>query len=278
MNIWKRLINIFSKKQNTDNQMLGETELYAILEKSKTKTIKVEAVEEDNLPILSSKFLGVPYFPKDKIYPTDSENKPMILLAQINFEEVPFLDIEYPNNGILQFYISAYDDLNGLNFDNYCDQTNFRVIYHEFINEDKQQLELPIFEQKDLEYVPITKEHRLNYRIIEEYVPATDWRFELFFNKNFYNFWEDANNDTLIENYCDKITSSGHKIGGYAYFTQEDIRSKDEHSDYELLLQIDSNENDTIMWGDVGVANFFITKEALKNKDFSNVLYTWDCC
>jgi uncharacterized protein YwqG len=51
-------------------------------------------------------------------------------------------------------------------------------------------------------------------------------------------------------------------------------------SDYELLLQIDSSEAeaDEICWGDVGVGNFFIRREDLRNRDFSKVLYTWDCC
>jgi uncharacterized protein YwqG len=31
------------------------------------------------------------------------------------------------------------------------------------------------------------------------------------------------------------------------------------------------------MFGDVGVANFFITEEDLKKKDFSKVIYNWDC-
>ncbi|MFR5020261.1 DUF1963 domain-containing protein [Faecalibacillus intestinalis] len=29
--------------------------------------------------------------------------------------------------------------------------------------------------------------------------------------------------------------------------------------------------------GDSGVGNFFISKEDLKNKDFSHVRYYWDC-
>ena len=32
------------------------------------------------------------------------------------------------------------------------------------------------------------------------------------------------------------------------------------------------------MWGDSGVANFFINKEDMKNKKFDNILYNWDCC
>lgn len=43
-----------------------------------------------------------------------------------------------------------------------------------------------------------------------------------------------------------------------------------------LLFQLDTVED--IMWGDSGVANFFISRDALKNKDFSKVYYNWDCC
>ncbi len=32
-----------------------------------------------------------------------------------------------------------------------------------------------------------------------------------------------------------------------------------------------------IMWGDAGVANFFIEEEDLKNKRFDRVMYNWDC-
>ena len=43
-----------------------------------------------------------------------------------------------------------------------------------------------------------------------------------------------------------------------------------------LLLQIDTDDSLNIMWGDSGVANFFIKKEDLLNLDFSNVIYNWD--
>jgi len=29
--------------------------------------------------------------------------------------------------------------------------------------------------------------------------------------------------------------------------------------------------------GDAGVLNFFINREKLKNKDFTEILYNWDC-
>ena len=66
-----------------------------------------------------------------------------------------------------------------------------------------------------------------------------------------------------------------HRIGGYPYFTQQDPREEDSPFT-ELLLQMNS-DGDYIMWGTMGVANFFIRKEDLKEKNFEEVLYNWDC-
>ncbi|SUC47704.1 Domain of uncharacterised function (DUF1963) [Providencia stuartii] len=72
--------------------------------------------------------------------------------------------------------------------------------------------------------------------------------------------------------------SNGHRIGGYPFFTQTDPREyRKEIQDYVLLLQIDSDYETGILWGDIGVGNFFIHPEDLKNKDFSKVVYNWDC-
>ena len=72
--------------------------------------------------------------------------------------------------------------------------------------------------------------------------------------------------------------NEGHWLGGYPYFTQDDPRFS--RPDYaactRLLFQMDSSED--ILWGDMGVGNFFIAPEDLQQLDFSRVLYTWDCC
>ena len=46
------------------------------------------------------------------------------------------------------------------------------------------------------------------------------------------------------------------------------------HNDV-LLFQMDSEGK--IGWGDMGIANFFISLSDLKAHDFTNVLYNWDC-
>jgi uncharacterized protein YwqG len=97
-----------------------------------------------------------------------------------------------------------------------------------------------------------------------------------FNDKDYWDFQETLTKDQTEE--INKIIDgTGHKIGGYAYFTQADVRdyNKDLKQDL-LLLQIDTDEE--IMFGDSGVANFFINPEDLKNRRFEKAWFNWDCC
>lgn len=253
-----------------------------LLEPSKTNTIHIQATVAQDLPLTASKFIGKPYLPVGESYPLASDGTPMMLLAQINFAELPPLE-DYPTEGILQFYIHPYSDAYGVDFGehypaNTIEQKGFRVIFHEKVEANQAQTVLPTFDTKKISS-PIFQEHSLQFALKEEYVPSTDWRFEQYFGQEFFVFSNNNGTDKLWDDYCDNYNSSGHKIGGYACFTQWDIRSKDLFSDYELLLQIDTDATgELICWGDSGVGNFFIRREDLRNRDFSKVLYTWDCC
>jgi uncharacterized protein YwqG len=72
------------------------------------------------------------------------------------------------------------------------------------------------------------------------------------------------------------IKNSGHRLGGYPFFTQEDPRM--DSSNYDtLLFQLDSDDEAAIQWGDMGICNFFIHSEKLIKAQFDDVLYNWDC-
>lgn len=252
-----------------------------LLEPSKTNTIHIQATVAQDLPLTASKFIGKPYLPVGESYPLASDGTPLMLLAQINFAELPPLD-DYPTEGILQFYVHPYSDTYGVDFsgnypENTIEQKDFRVVFHEKVQASQAQTALPTFDAERI-ISPVFQEHALQFSVGEEYVPSTDWRFEQYFGQEYFVFSNNQGTEELWRDYNDHYNSSGHKIGGYACFTQWDIRSKDLFSDYELLLQIDSTEADEICWGDVGVGNFFIRREDLRNRDFSKVLYTWDCC
>ena len=259
---------------------------------SKTDYYQIKIIPNITPEIFDSKLGGLPYWTPDKNYPTNPDGKKLILLSQINFDREN-VDSPLPTSGMLQFFITD-DDVMGMNFDNQTVQNNFRVIYHENIDynvtrETIQKLGIPNSNEKTVECFPIFKESKISLQKEVDYIKYGDVRFENFFqiaykevfNKelqkenSYINILSDDERDRLdqgLEN-----NSSNHKMLGYSFFTQEDPRYDKKYRDYEiLLLQIDS-EGEYVLWGDAGIGNFFISKKALLEKDFTNVLYNWDC-
>lgn len=256
--------------------------------------------------VSDSKLGGVPYFPKGMEYPVarncDGEGKPLFLLAQLNFEQLPAID-GFPEKGILQFFAGySGDDCYGINFEDYQKQEGFRVIYHSDIIADESKLmssaDMPGFEEI---FLPFKGEFLLKPKCVElSYANPEFYGFEnaavKAYNKLFGGnvvsvFGSEYRNEigirtldeSLYNAICDVEYNHIHsRIGGYPFFTQEDPRPCCE--EYErcdvLLFQLDSEGDgeDEIMWGDCGVGNFFINAADLKNLDFSKVLYSWDCC
>lgn len=241
--------------------------------------IRIQAVPDQPLTLWQSKFGGLPYLPKDTAYPSDAEGKPLRLLAQFNFAEIPHV-ADFPEQGILQFYIAADDDLYGLDFDNQFAQDQFRVLYFEQVIEDESQLlaDFGFLRQDSDALTPITGEYALYFDVDEAPISLGDANFSALIGRDAYDDADDA--DAFFEAYDDLFNGAGHKLGGYPFFTQEDPREyQKELRPYVLLFQMDTDDSNgvDIMWGDSGVANFFIQLEDLKNKDFSRVMYNWDC-
>ena len=244
--------------------------------------IKVRTSNRKN-GLYCSKFAGLPYMPKSMTYPTDSAGKPMKLLAQLNFEEVPTLD-PLPKQGILQFFIAVEDDVMGADFDDLTNQKNFKVLFHDTIERDITQLRTDFshVEELDASYFPIGKEAALHFSV--EHEPVCDGVFNmdelLGEGVNLHVPVDEKGEKELWESYSDTFSGEGHKMLGYPCFAQNDPREWDKHlQEYNLLLlQIDSDYENEIEWGDSGVANFFIKEDDLRNRNFSNILYNWDCC
>ncbi|MFC3903115.1 Uncharacterized protein YwqG [Acinetobacter marinus] len=241
----------------------------------------------DDLALWQSKVGGDPYMPLDVKFPEDQNGQPLALLAQINFAEMP-AHADFPTQGILQFFIGS-DDLYGLDFDDQQRQDGFRVLYYEQVINDPAQL------QQDFSAInakrhadaslPFSGQYAIQFELNHQFISISDFSFasKIFAVDQLYDFEAQYGGDDLwqdmIEPYSEVVSANGHQLGGYPFFTQEDPRSDTpKWQNYQLLLQIDTDdaEND-IMWGDSGVGNFFIDPVDLKNKDFSKVMYNWDC-
>lgn len=265
-------------------------------EKELVNKVIAELDKETRVPILrlkltkapvsiySSKVGGTPYVPSKEAIPLDADGVPLRMLAQIDCKELAHLP-EYPQTGLLQFWIAQRDDL-GLD-----DEEGSRVVWYETV--DKQITEEKVLEW--LDELPETEDEYFEFPVYDEFGLSftTDYecmsRHEHRYEDLFVEKYNELSNDNQIDD-IDELSEEtnkkvwelgdpfGHKMGGYPAFVQEDPRDDDDHT--VLLLQIDSDDYDdemAIMWGDNGVCGFYCTPDELKRRDFSNVVYNWDC-
>lgn len=261
----------------------------ARIEATVKPAVKITAQLTVQDSFFGSTFGGFPYLPEGFDYPKDSSGTPLTLLAQINWEEMPPLEF-YPRTGILQFYISRSDDIFGVDFDHPREQKDWRVLYFPEIDRDNYQT--------DFEFLGSLKDYydctplvigtknteanclKLSFEKIAQPVVRSDYQFDILFGDDKVPTGNYPKIDDNVWNkYGDLYNSFGHRIGGYAGFTQADprgySRTRDDTNPWLLLLQVDSD--DEILWGDVGVGNFFIKQKDLQALNFSDVWYNWDC-
>ena len=220
-----------------------------------------------------SKVGGQPYLPKGSAWPSASDGRELFFLAQINFAEMPSLP-PFPGQGIVQFFILD-DDLYGMDFDDGEKQDTFRVLFHPEVVQNEAVLQSAPAMLRDYDELPHHPDecYPLRFSLEEEVAAITDYRFDQLFGADFFRQFG-AKEWDIMDEFGKAVRPQGHKIGGYAYFTQDDPRRADDPM--LLLFQLDSDEPMDLMWGDMGVGHFFIREKDLVARDFSRVLYDWD--
>jgi|GEM_PF-182662 len=274
--------NDAAKEEDSDKEKVIK-KLQPIIEEFERKTampsLKLTHQFKKDIKLTDSKFGGAPYLPKGFAYPKDKGGNPLKLLAQINFSEFTQIP-NFPKEGLLQFFIKP---------DIEYGSDDFRVIFHKNINAEASDYfpKLNEFGPKAAYDFPFEGEFALSASIENCPMTLLDYRFDREFLE-IYKKHTGANDklNSIYDLYepesdyiADKLIIAGHRIGGYPDFAQADPRREATNNYDTLLLQIDSTGDgkEEIMWGDVGVANFFISLEKLIALDFSDVFYTWDC-
>ena len=180
-----------------------------------------------------------------------ADNEGRLLITEINQEELPD-KCQLKGKGFLQFYIDA-----GLDISNIISPEKGNCIVR---LSDKPFNEDDAFELE----APVEKATQIVFSEGEESISPSDIGVTKYMPQDEAFDAGDAMNQ-----------GSGSKLFGWPFFTQQDPREKDSKYD-TLLLQLDS-DSDHIVWGDMGVGNFFINSKKLEKKDFSDVLFYWDC-
>lgn len=286
---------------------------------------------DEETDIWDSKIGGVPYYPKNREYPygifrmdkylyNEDSKLPMMFVAQLNLEQLPHLD-GYPEKGMLQFYTVSdmtltYDIDKMIDFkpDIARCRNEFRVIYHENIIKDREQLLseddfFSLFRMSDDlpetgQLMPVSlqnedvrelrkwyhsrriwhaeKPYKLKCKGMHTIYPTVDdYRFEPLFLKYYYAEKEYPLETVeeirrIICEKSQKINEYGDAMfGGYPYFTDTDPKNNRGIREYDTLLfemmSATRNGINVEVIGE-GTLSFFISKENLLKKNFSDVL------
>lgn len=205
--------------------------------------------------------------------PLDPAGKPMRQLAAIYCDEFPGVGL--PERGLIRIFI-AEDELFGLDLKHPDAQTGFRVFY----DEDFAHLTPGEDPGPSLCFPVGGCYHMSIHSRMKQAMPPVDYRFESRFEAFLEEMGAQEPGEEDMELLDEILSPELHRIGGYAWFTQTDPREDERYAKYDtLLFQLDCMRwgDMTVTIGDEGVMNFFIPAENLKNRDFSEILYWWDC-
>lgn len=253
-------------------------QLQRIIDEYKKQTERnccVVEVTEEIPDILDNKIGGVPYLPVGEKYPLDKNGEPMALLLQINCKDISVQD--FPQTGILEIFAPAT-----LTWPWTC-------MIRYYPENQKYQTDLPYINFKDFVCL---RGYKINTKQGTVYMPTSDYRCDSlveeitkqvtgkdikgYFGLN--DIFPQDDGKSASELFYDDVAGDYVTIGGYADFTQEDIRPREADGMDVCLFKLDSCvDMKKFDIGDAGILCVLMSGEDLKNCNFEKAVLTWDC-
>lgn len=217
-------------------------------------------------PPARSKLGGAPLLPVGFDAPV-GESRPLGLLAQIDFSEMPELP-DFPTGGVLQIWVDPDDEMYGWDEDGPNEQTSLRVLYF-----GADEPLAPRGEDVVPAGMPLSEVHPISFTV-EPDLPGVASVAEAIRRLEDPAPVEDA----LYSLHGAHDNENAPKIGGYpCFFNGHPGERIPEARDYDrVLLQLPSGWGSTVsIWGS-GTASFLIPREKLLARDFTDVWYWLD--
>jgi uncharacterized protein YwqG len=234
----------------------------------------VELLPAPGRPVMAAgtRIGGPVWLRDDEAWPADADGVPLEFVAQVDFGELPPLP-EFPTTGLLQFFVGSLDS-----FDADVDApegSGARVLWRPDALEDgrlhphPEGVEASPFQNRGVRKDGLS----LIGQPAQHLPPPSDWRIDQRLKGQLRRPGIDQVDDLL---YPEDETPLRHHVGGHPVFTQHDFREPGRFDDYDrTLLRLTSDRN--LLWGDCGEAVFLVRRRDLLNRDFSSVIFYWDC-
>ena len=284
------MIVVVQAVNNSKDKIEGNEPVTLLPDQAKAIEPLWSFVEENRLPRVAITFqkgilpqnptdsrLGGPVvLPNEEQWPIGENRKAMLFLAQINFSELPNIP-DFPTEGVLQIFLSNHPVF-GVDLDA-PDKSDIKVIWRpdwtgEGLEHSPQDLGRN-FETTPMQRAVYENGLRMAFDGETELIrpPFNDWRFDEM-EADLTGTLTEATLEEFFEELPDD--NEGHAVGGHPYFVQTDFRSKSRYSDYDrVLLKLTSDR--FVSFGDGGEAVFMISRADLLARNFSNVVFYWDC-
>lgn len=259
--------------------------------------VTLDVQDDDDLPIGVSKFGGCPDLPAGVEWFRTEADIPMSFVAQINFAETAPYDLEHklPNHGMLYFFYDCSPDGMPWGFDPE-DADGWKVYFYDGDPATLSRREVPD-DLEDDDNGMIFDAARMCFESSME-LPSPE--------SDLTNNLDLPDDDDLQDRYWDWMEEQGdepiNKLLGHADTVQGGMELECEYvtnkincgtpegyaiakskgldknaSRWNLLLQVDSNEDIGMMWGDMGRLYLWITDEDLAARNFGKTWLILQC-
>ena len=208
-------------------------------------------------------------------WPLDADGRQLEFVAQVDLRRLPKLE-GFPERGVLRFFVGR-DELFGANWEG-PEQSGCRILWHldaieggrfeppfPLDADDMSPFQSEAMRADGIALAPTLVSDIPDYESLEVTTRLAGQSDRLGMNEV---------DDEIFE--ISQEREEGHRIGGYPMFTQPDFRRPGYYDDYDVLL-LGVTSDDAIMWGDVGEASFLMRQADLDARDFSRVIFHWDC-
>jgi uncharacterized protein YwqG len=216
----------------------------------------------------------------------ESITKPLSFIAQVNLSETSQFDSEnlLPKTGLLYFFYSAEQEAWG--FDP-KDKNKFKVVYWDGnvseLNRTDFPSDLPEYSRYKSSAVDVKPEFSLpsyGHEAYENFADGDDEKFwELIYGDGNLNkllgYSDNIQGEMEIE--CELVTNGLYCGDPSGYNNPKAGALKPNAKNWRLLLQIDSNKENGMMWGDCGRLYFWIKVDDLRNKNFDKSWFSLQC-
>ena len=286
------------REEMDERGLLGYYDAMAPLAKNSIQITLEEQEDDEDIPVGTSKFGGLPDLPDGmEWFRTAETDIPMSFVGQVNFSEAAVYDLEHklPESGMLYFFYDCSPDGMPWGF-NPEDSDGWKVFFYDGDLSTLSRCEAPEDLEED-ENGTIFDTARMCFEAVMELPsPESDLTNNLNLPEDDETqdaYWEWL--DEIADEMCNKLlghadpVQSGmeleceyvtHKINcgtpdGYKIAKSRGLDRN--ASRWNLLMQVDSNEDIGMMWGDMGRLYLWITNEDLAARNFENCWLILQC-